>query len=98
MVDSKNNLKTAMAKTSFTSQNTQPKPPEDPMRTSQSKFEGFSKVTKFTDNPNTSLIIDKKDSRRTRRPPSSSSTKSEPFVIKFPQEQVNKNVLQNKTV
>ena len=91
MVDSKNNLKTAMAKTSFTSQNTQPKPPEDPMRTSQSKFEGFSKVTKFTDNPNTSLIIDKKDSRRTRRPPSSSSTKSEPFVIKFPQEQGNKN-------
>ena len=91
MVDSKNNLKTAMAKTSFTSQNTQPKPPEDQMRMSQSKFEGFSKVTKFTDNPNTSQIIDKKDSRRTRRPPSSSSTKSEPFVIKFPQEQGNKN-------
>ena len=91
MAESQNNLKTAISKTSFTSQTNQTKPPEDPMRTSQSKFEGFSKVTKFTDNPNTSQIIDKKDSRRTRRPPSSSSTKSEPFVIKFPQEQGNKN-------
>ena len=88
MAESQNNLKNAMNKTGFGAPN---KPIEEQMRTSQSKFEGFSNVTKFTDNPNTSLLIDKKESRRARRPPSSSSNKSEPFVIKFPQEQSSKN-------
>jgi len=88
MAESQNNLKNAMNKTGFGAPN---KPIEEQMRTSQSKFEGFSNVTKFTDNPNTSVLIDKKESRRARRPPSSSSNKSEPFVIKFPQEQSSKN-------
>ena len=77
-----------MNKNGFSAPN---KPIEEQMRTSQSKFEGFSNVTKFTDNPNTSVLIDKKESRRARRPPSSSSNKSEPFIIKFPQEQTSKN-------
>jgi hypothetical protein len=64
---------------------------EDNMRVSQTKFGGFQNVTKFTEsNTSTSLIIDKNESRRTRRPPSTSSTKAEPFVIKFPQEQIQK--------
>ena len=64
---------------------------EDNMRISQTKFGGFQNVTKFTEsNTNTSLIIDKNESRRTRRPPSTSSNKAEPFVIKFPQEQIQK--------
>ena len=88
MAESQNNLKNVMAKTTF---GVPTKPVEDQMRTSQSKFEGFSNVTKFTDNSNTSAIIDKKDSRRTRRPPSTSSNKSEPFVIKFPTELGTKN-------
>ena len=88
MAESQNNLKNVMAKTTF---GVPTKPVEDQMRTSQSKFEGFSNVTKFTDNSNTSTIIDKKDSRRTRRPPSTSSNKSEPFVIKFPTELGTKN-------
>ena len=88
MAESQNNLKNVMNKNGFGAQN---KPIEEQMRTSQSKFEGFSNVTKFTDNPNTSVLIDKKESRRARRPPSSSSNKSEPFIIKFPQEQTSKN-------
>ena len=88
MAESQNNLKNVMAKTTF---GVPTKPIEDQMRTSQSKFEGFSNVTKFTDNSNTSAIIDKKDSRRTRRPPSTSSNKSEPFVIRFPTELGTKN-------
>ena len=88
MAESQNNLKNVMAKTTF---GVPTKPVEDQMRTSQSKFEGFSNVTKFTDNSNTSTIIDQKDSRRTRRPPSTSSNKSEPFVIKFPTELGTKN-------
>ena len=88
MAESQNNLKNVMAKTTF---GVPTKPIEDQMRTSQSKFEGFSNVTKFTDNSNTSTIIDQKDSRRTRRPPSTSSNKSEPFVIKFPTELGTKN-------
>ena len=88
MAESQNNLKNVMNKTSFGTQNKTAV--EDPMRTSQSKFEGFSNVTKFTDNPSSTGIFDQKESRRTRRPPSTSSNKSEPFVIKFPAEQ-NKN-------
>ena len=88
MAESQNNLKSAMTKTTF---GTPSKPVEEQMRTSQSKFEGFSNVTKFTDNSSTSTLIDKKDSRRTRRPPSTNSNKSEPFIIKFPQEQGTKN-------
>ena len=65
-----------MNKNGFSAPN---KPIEEQMRTSQSKFEGFSNVTKFTDNPSTSVLIDKKESRRARRPPSSSSNKSEPI-------------------
>ena len=76
MAESQNNLKNVMAKTTF---GVPTKPVEDQMRTSQSKFEGFSNVTKFTDNPNTSVLIDKKESRRARRPPSSYSNKSEPI-------------------
>jgi hypothetical protein len=91
MAESQNNLKNVMAKTTFGVPGVPTKPVEDQMRTSQSKFEGFSNVTKFTDNSNTSTIIDKKDSRRTRRPPSTSSNKSEPFVIKFPTELGTKN-------
>ena len=91
MAESQNNLKNVMAKTTFGVSGVPTKPVEDQMRTSQSKFEGFSNVTKFTDNSNTSVIIDKKDSRRTRRPPSTSSNKSEPFVIKFPTELGTKN-------
>ena len=93
MAESQNNLKSAMTKNTFGAPTKQV---EDQMRTSQSKFEGFSNVTKFTDNSSNSGIIDKKDSRRTRRPPSTSSNKSEPFVIKFPQEQIKKN--QNKEI
>ena len=93
LAESKSNLKSAMTKTTFS---TTTKPVEEQMRASQSKFEGFSNVTKFTDNTSTSVLIDKKDSRRTRRPPSSQSNKSEPFVIKFPQEQGSKN--QNKEI
>ena len=64
---------------------------EDTMRVSQTKFGGFQNVTKFTEsNTNSSLIIDKNESRRARRPPSTSSSKAEPFVIKFPQEQIQK--------
>ena len=88
MAESQSNLKSAMTKTTFSTAN---KPIEEQMRTSQSKFEGFTNVTKFTDNTSTSGMIDKKDSRRTRRPPSSQLNKSEPFVIKFPQEQGTKN-------
>ena len=88
MAESQSNLKSAMTKTTFSTAN---KPIEEQMRTSQSKFEGFTNVTKFTDNTSTSVMIDKKDSRRTRRPPSSQSNKTEPFVIKFPQEQGTKN-------
>ena len=88
MAESQSNLKSAMSKTTFS---TTTKPVEEQMRTSQSKFEGFTNVTKFTDNTSTSGMIDKKDSRRTRRPPSSQLNKSEPFVIKFPQEQGTKN-------
>ena len=91
MAESQNNLKNVMAKTTFGVSGVPTKPIEDQMRTSQSKFEGFSNVTKFTDNSNTSTIIDQKDSRRTRRPPSTSSNKSEPFVIKFPTELGTKN-------
>ena len=76
MAESQNNLKNVMNKNGFGAQN---KPIEEQMRTSQSKFEGFSNVTKFTDNPSTSVLIDKKESRRARRPPSSYSNKSEPI-------------------
>ena len=65
-----------MNKNGFSAPN---KPIEEQMRTSQSKFEGFSNVTEFTDNPSTSVLIDKKESRRARRPPSSYSNKSEPI-------------------
>ena len=92
MAESQNNLKSAMTKNTFGAPNKQV---EEQMRTSQSKFEGFTNVTKFTDNSNTSLI-DKNESRRTRRPASTTSNKSEPFVIKFPQEQGTKN--QNKEI
>ena len=91
MAESQSNLKNAMSKNTFSSSTNITKPVEEQMRTSQSKFEGFTNVTKFTDNSSTSVIIDKKDSRRTRRPPSTQSNKTEPFVIKFPQEQGTKN-------
>ena len=96
--ESQNNLKNTMSNKGF---NPSLKTIEDNMRTSQTKFEGFTNATKFTDttNTNSSQIIDKNESRRTRRPPSTSSNKSEPFVIKFPQEQVKnkktKDILKN---
>ena len=97
MAESQNILKNSMSNKGF---NPNQKTIEDTMRVSQSKFEGFTNVTKFTEsNTNTSQIIDKNESRRTRRPPSTSSNKSEPFVIKFPQEQIqnkkNKDILKN---
>ena len=98
LAESQNNLKNVMNKTSFGNQNKTTATAEDQMRTSQSKFEGFSNVTKFTDNPGSTGMFDKKESRRTRRPPSTSSNKSEPFVIKFPTEQAknnNKEILKN---
>jgi hypothetical protein len=86
MVESRTNLKNTMSSKGF---NPSQKAIEDNMRTSQTKFEGFSNATKFTDsNTNNSSIIDKNESRRARRPPSSSSNKGEPFIIKFPQEQI----------
>ena len=95
--ESQNNLKNTMSNKGF---NPALKTIEDNMRTSQTKFEGFTNATKFTDtNTNTSQLFDKSESRRTRRPPSTSSNKSEPFIIKFPQEQVknkkNKDILKN---
>ena len=98
LAESQNNLKNVMNKTSFGNQNKTTATAEDQMRTSQSKFEGFSNVTKFTDNPGSTGMFDKKESRRTRRPPSTSSNKSEPFIIKFPTEQGknnNKEILKN---
>ena len=86
IVESRTNLKNTMSNKGF---NPSQKTIEDNMRTSQTKFEGFSNATKFTDsNTNNSSIINKNESRRARRPPSSSSNKSEPFIIKFPQEQI----------
>ena len=86
MTESQNTLKYSMQNKGFTP--TQ-KTMEDNMRSSQTKFEGFTNATKFTEtNTNSSQIIDKNESRRTRRPPSTSSNKSEPFIIKFPQEQI----------
>ena len=94
--ESQNNLKNTMSNKGF---NPSLKTIEDNMRTSQTKFEGFTNAIKFTDTTNSSQIIDKNESRRTRRPPSTSSNKSEPFIIKFPQEQVknkkNKDILKN---
>ena len=99
MAESQNNFKNSMSNMGF---NPSQKSLEDNMGKSQTKFEGFQNVTKFTEsNTNTSLIIDKNESRRARRPPSTSSNKAEPFVIKFPQEQKqnskNKDILKNLT-
>ena len=58
MAESQNNLKNVMNKTSFGTQNKTAV--EDPMRTSQSKFEGFSNVTKFTDNQAVQEYLTKK--------------------------------------
>ena len=99
MAESQNFIKNTMANKGLN--NTAQKTIDDNMRTSQTKFEGFSNVTKFTETntTNTSQLIDKNESRRTRRPPSSSSNKTEPFVIKFPQEQIQnkkaKDILKN---
>ena len=96
MAESQNILKNSMSNKGF---NPSLKTIDDTMRVSQTKFEGFSNVTKFTESNtnNTSQLIDKSESRRTRRPPSNASNKSEPFVIKFPQEQLqnkkNKDIL-----
>ena len=88
IAESQNILKNSMSNKGF---NPSQKTLEDNMRLSQTKFEGFTKATKFTDtNTNSSQFIDKNESRRARRPPSTSSNKTEPFVIKFPQEQVQK--------
>ena len=97
LVESQNNFKNSMSNMGF---NPSQKNLEDNMGISQTKFEGFQNVTKFTEsNTSTSIIIDKNESRRTRRPPSTSSNKAEPFVIKFPQEQKqnnkNKDILKN---
>ena len=97
MAESQSILKNTMSSKGF---NPSQKSIDENMRTSQTKFEGFTNVTKFTDsNTNTSQIIDKNESRRTRRPPSTASNKSEPFVIKFPQEQIHnkkaKDILKN---
>ena len=96
MAESQNFLKNSMSNKGFNPQKTL----DDNMRTSQTKFEGFNNATKFTDsNTNLSQILDKSESRRTRRPPSTVSNKSEPFVIKFPQEQIQnkktKDILKN---
>ena len=100
MAESQNNFKNSMTNMGF---NPSQKSLEDNMGKSQTKFEGFQNVTKFTEsNTNTSLIIDKNESRRVRRPPSTSSNKAEPFVIKFPQEQKqnskNKDILKNLNI
>ena len=88
MTESQNILKNSFSNKGL---NPSQKNVEDTMRTSQTKFGGFQNVTKFTEsNTNSSIIIDKNESRRTRRPPSTSSNKAEPFVIKFPQEQIQK--------
>ena len=97
MAESQNFLKNSMSNKGL---NPNQKTIEDNMRTSQTKFEGFTNVTKFTEsNTNTSQFIDKNESRRARRPPSTSSNKSEPFIIKFPQEQIQnkkaKEILKN---
>ena len=97
MAESQNNFKNSMSNMGF---NPSQKTLEDNMGVSQTKFEGFQNVTKFTEsNTSISMIIDKNESRRTRRPPSTSSNKAEPFVIKFPQEQIqnnkNKDILKN---
>ena len=89
IAESQSNLKISMSNKGF---NPSLKTIDDTMRISQTKFEGFQNVTKFTEtNTNTSVIIDKSESRRTRRPPSNASNKTEPFVIKFPQEQIKNN-------
>ena len=89
IAESQSNLKISMSNKGF---NPSLKTIDDTMRISQTKFEGFQNVTKFTEtNTNTSAIIDKSESRRTRRPPSNASNKTEPFVIKFPQEQIKNN-------
>ena len=87
MAESQTILKNTMSSKGF---NPSQKTLEDNMRASQTKFEGFSNATKFTDSStnNNSQFIDKNESRRTRRPPSSSSNKNEPFTIKFPQGQI----------
>ena len=96
MAESQMGLKNSLSNKGFNPQKTI----DDTMRVSQTKFEGFTNATKFTDtNNNTSSIIDKNESRRTRRPPSTASNKSEPFVIKFPQDQIQnkqtKDILKN---
>ena len=98
MAESQNILKNSMSNKGF---NPSQRTIDETMRVSQTKFEGFSNVTKFTESNtnNTSQLIDKNESRRARRPPSNASNKSEPFVIKFPQEQIqnkkNKDILKN---
>jgi hypothetical protein len=95
IAESQNCLKNSMSNKGFNSQKTI----DDTMRMSQTKFEGFSNITKFTESNNVSQIIDKNESRRTRRPPSTASNKGEPFVIKFPQDQIQnkqtKDILKN---
>ena len=101
MAESQNVLKNSMSNKGFNPSNPSQKTIDDSMRVSQTKFEGFSNITKFTESNtnNTSQLIDKNESRRARRPPSNASNKSEPFVIKFPQEQIqnrkNKDILKN---
>ena len=66
MAESQNFIKNTMANKGLN--NTAQKTIDDNMRTSQTKFEGFSNVTKFTETntTNTSQLIDKNESRRTR--------------------------------